>query len=172
MKSVLLKMLFIIVTASTYASTVVSCPTTDDREQLNFWVCDLGSEMTKRDREADYTREAKLLNSTPEIKKIRAALSIFDNETCRNFNQSSLVTAFQRILQHQSIPRSIMKQRSESAAAVILSESTSDKVEVCESQHLETKGQDHTYQNLYYFKFGPVREHKHFLIRVTTKWQH
>src|SRR5690606_25294025 len=101
----------------THASLAFSCPAQDMGNELDLWVCDLNTEMLKRDKEADYTRAAELITSTPEIKKIRAALSIFDDETCRNFNQTSLVAAFQRILQHQSLPRSLMKQKTEFAAA-------------------------------------------------------
>lgn len=160
---------FAIITTNT--ALAFSCPRLDEGTEIDFWVCDLNTEMTKRDRDADYTRNAELITSTSEIKEIRAALSVIDDETCRNFNQTSFVTAFQRILQHQSLPRSLMKERTVSASAKILSESSSGKVDVCESQTLETKDRDHTYQNLYYFKYGAVREQKHFFIRVTTNWQ-
>ncbi len=171
MKTTILKFLFIAF-ALTATTNALSCPATGDRQDLNLWVCKFGAEMTLRDKDADYSRHAELLSTNPEIKKVRAALSIFDDETCRSFNQTSLAGAFQRILQHQSLPRSLLGQRSELATAEIMNESNTGKVDVCESQHLESKNQDHTYENLYYFKFGPVRESKHFLIRVTTKWQH
>jgi hypothetical protein len=171
MKSVRLKMLVITI-ALINTSLAFGCPPQEGGNELDLWVCNLSTEMMKRDAEADYQRDAELITSTPEIKKIRANLSNIDDGTCRNFNQTNLVTAFQRILQHQSLPRSLMKQRSEFAAAKILNESNSGKVDVCESQALETRDRDHTYQNLYYFKFGPMREQKHFLIRVTTKWRY
>lgn len=171
MKTAILKTFFctFILTNATQA---FSCPTTGDRHDLNLWVCEFETAMILRDKDAGHQRQVELLSTTPEIKKVRAALSLIDDDTCRRFNQTNLAVAFQRILQHQAIPRSLFQQRSEFAAAEIFNESSSDLVDVCESQLLSSKGQDHTYQNLYYFKFGPVREDKHLMIRVTTKWQH
>ena len=154
----------------TNASLAFSCPAIEDDNDVYLWVCDLNEEMTKRDTQSDYVRAAELITSNAEIKEIRSALKALDDETCRNFNQTSLEIAFQRILQHQSLPRSLMTKQTKTVAAKVLSE-TSGRLDVCESQTLDSKGRDHTYQNLYYFKFGPAREQKHFLIRINTNWQ-
>jgi len=171
MKIVTLNLIFL-TTACLKTSFAFSCQTTGSFQHLNYWVCDFQDEMILRDLEADHLRKAEIVSSTPEIRKIRAGFSHSGDETCRNFNQNSLVSQFQRILQHQSLPRSLLSQKAEFAAAEILNESSRGTVDVCESQHLSSLGQDHTYQNLYYFKFGPVRENKHILIKVTTQWQH
>jgi len=169
MKTTFLKLLFISITL-TKAASASSCPSTDDRQNLGHWVCELGSEMALRDAGADYTRQAELFSAAAQIKAVRAGL--IGGETCRSFNQTNLTVAFHRILQHQSLQRSLFPQISESAASEILNESARGKVDVCESQLLSSENLDHTYENLYYFKYGPARESKHFLIRITNRWQH
>jgi len=149
-----------------------ACPAASDRHNLNLWVCDLQSAMEERDKEARYLRHIELISATSEIKKIRTTFVISETETCRNFKQSKLIRSFQRILEHQSLPPIKFNQQSELVVADILSESTRNSTDVCESQHLISRGHQHTYLNLYYFKFGPVRDSKHFLLQITTTWDH
>jgi hypothetical protein len=166
------KNLFIVTITMLLGFEAWSCPIAEDREALNHWVCEFNSAMDLRDREADHTRHSDLLTTSGEIKKVRAETVVLDDETCRRYNVEKLTESFQRILQHQSIPRSLFSRTSDLAAAEVGIESSTDKVDVCESQQLISSGQDHTYQNLYYFKYGPVRSNKHFILRVTTKWRH
>lgn len=137
---------------------------------MNKWVCNIDSELQRRDEGKTYVRVSELISEAETIVNTRDMLQRNDDDTCRSYLPQNLHQGLKRILNHQGISENFALDLTTKAASEIADAGMGGGVMVCETQILTEDELSAQYSSYYYLKFGTVRAGKHLIVRLRTNW--
>lgn len=147
------------------------CQHYDDWPDLSEWVCALGEQMHKADtNNPNFERTVRLLVDADPIAAIRESMRGQNLATCRRYRDADLHIPLERILNHQSIGRAFLSEKTSFATAEFWNVLDGRGLEVCEFQILADDSDPISYQQEYYFRYGSQRRGEHLAIEVTSTW--